>query len=79
MTTLDRSRPFGTIFGDDAGRMFEQDGQYFRGDGSRWSDPAAPAPVADKPATPAKKAGTKPAAPVADVDAQLAAQLGGAA
>lgn len=56
---LDRSRDFGTIQGDDQGRMFEQDGAFFTGDGSAWAEPAA--------AAESKKAGKgKAAAPVAD-------------
>jgi hypothetical protein len=32
--TLDRQRPFGEIFGDSLGRRYEQDGEYFLGDGT---------------------------------------------
>lgn len=73
---LDRSRDFGIIQGDSEGRMFEQDGVYFLGDGSEWSAPAE-----------SKKAGKgKAAAPApepvddgatAAVMNQLAAQLQG--
>lgn len=75
-TTFDRKKPFGTIYNDDQGRMYEQDGNFFRGDGSLWTDPeAADAP---KPAT-GKKTASKPAAgesPAADD--QINAQLGDA-
>ena len=33
---LDKSKPYGTVFGDNQGRVFDQDGEYFRGDGSLW-------------------------------------------
>lgn len=39
---LDKAKPHGHIFGDTAGRHFEQDGRYFRQDGSLWVDPNAP-------------------------------------
>lgn len=65
---LDRSRDYGTIQGDDQGRMFEQDGAYFTGDGSEWSAPSEP-----------KKAGKgkAAAAPAADTvdDGAVAAEL----
>lgn len=79
--TLDRKRPFGAVIGDTEGRNFEQDGQFFRGDGSLWTEPArtgevnAPdAPVLAKPAKKAKAADPAPAA----VDEQLDAQMGAA-
>jgi hypothetical protein len=77
--TFDRSRPYGSVFGDLEGRMYEQDGQFFRGDGSLWTPPAT-ADAVDAPAakaTPkasAKKAAADPAP--ATVDAQLDAQMG---
>lgn len=37
--TLDRTRDFGIIQGDDQGRMFEQDGTFFAGDGAEWTEP----------------------------------------
>jgi hypothetical protein len=77
--TFDRKRPFGTISGDEFGRTYEQDHQFFLADGSLWIAPE-PAPVpevlpaeATKPAP--KKA--KAAEPLAQ-DAQLDAQLGAA-
>lgn len=80
MAQLDRSRPFGTIFNDDEGRFFEQDGKFFGVRGEPWVPPAgeeevaAPAPVkAHKPK--AHKAAAPVPAPSA-VDAQLDAQLG---
>jgi hypothetical protein len=70
---LDRSRDFGTIVGDDQGRRFEQDGVFFLGDGSEWTDPAGV--KKDKPA-PAKAKAAPVAAPVSPaVDDQLTAQL----
>lgn len=80
--TLDRKRPFGAVIGDTEGRNFEQDGNFFRGDGTLWTEPAR-AGEANPPDTPAlakpaaKKA--KPADPApAAVDAQLDAQMGAA-
>lgn len=85
MAGLDRSKPFATVFGDDQGRIYEQGGQYFRGDGSLWTD-AAPAKgeAAAAKAPASKRAAIKPepavpATPAGEQDAQLAAQLGGAA
>lgn len=57
MKALDKSKPFAQVYGDDQGRAFEQDGAFFRGDGSPWgtsgkakpaaaASPAAPAPAA---------------------------------
>lgn len=77
MTKLDTTRAYSTIFNDDHGRSFEQDGHYFTAGGALWHDPAAAAPVKAAPAKP-HKAG-KPAAPAAPVDDQLTAQMGGAA
>lgn len=64
MANLDRKRDFATIVGDDEGRMFEQDGKFFNGDGTPWrprkegaQQPAAskttPAPAPAKPEQPA--------------------------
>jgi hypothetical protein len=33
---LDKTKPHGTVFGDNQGRVYEQDGKYFRGNGSLW-------------------------------------------
>ncbi|MGZ8317504.1 MAG: hypothetical protein ACXWVD_00245 [Telluria sp.] len=80
MAGLDRSKPFATVFGDEHGRIYEQDGHYYRGDGSLWQEgtPKAEAAAAKAPAS--KRAAVKPAEPAAsEQDAQLAAQLGGAA
>lgn len=69
---LDRSREFGTIYGDDKGRVYEQDGRYFLGTGELWVDgDGAPAPKTR--AKPVAEA-AKPADP--GVDDQLNAQLG---
>lgn len=80
--TLNRARPFGTISGDEMGRMYEQEHRYFMADGSAWvepaplvqADPAAGTAPAAKPAA-HKKA--KPAAEPLAQDAQLDAQMGG--
>lgn len=78
MASLDRSRPFGTVIGDDQGRLYEQDGHFFSADGKLWKPPAeqaaAPAPAA---ASAPSKPRAKPAAAAAAADDQLAAQLGG--
>lgn len=75
---LDRSRDFGTIQGDDQGRMFEQDGVFFCGDGSAWAEPVA---AAEPKKTGKGKATAAPAADSVDDGAvageldQVAAQL----
>lgn len=75
-TSLDRTKPFGTIFGDEAGRMYEQDGAYFLGDGSPWQAPEAAAGDVAAPKAGGKK-GKADAAPESPADdSQLAAQLG---
>jgi hypothetical protein len=76
--TLNRARPFGTISGDEFGRMYEQDHQFFMGDGSLWSEPErAPVPelLPDEAPKPAPKKAKAAAEPLAQ-DAQLDAQLG---
>lgn len=51
--TLDRQKPFGEIYGDSEGKRYEQDGEYFRGDGSLWGPPSPPAPEPEaKPVEP---------------------------
>lgn len=79
MAGLDRSRPYAAVIGDDQGRMFEQGGQYFRGDGSPWEPSGASAPAAAKAAPASKRAKVEEAPAPAGADDQLAAQLGGAA
>lgn len=69
MAQLDRLRDFGVIMGDDQGRMFEQDGNYFTGDGEQWAEPAARS-TRKAPAAPAM-----PAQGGDDNKAQLDAQL----
>ncbi len=34
MKTLDRTKDYSTVMGDDQGRVFEQDGVFFRSDGT---------------------------------------------
>lgn len=62
---LDKSKPYGTIYGDQEGRAFEQDGKYFESSGKPWA-----------PEKPAEKAPAKPAAKPVDavVEDQLAKQ-----
>lgn len=74
MATLDRSRHYGHVFNDDFGRMYEQDGKFFIGDGSEWQDPSA-APKAAAP----KRGKAQAEAEAAPSDDQLAAQLGASA
>lgn len=77
--TLDRSKPHGTVWGDDQGRSFEQDGQFFTANGELWQPP--PEPGDDLPVAPPtkRKAAAAPAAEPAatgEVDSELAAQMG---
>lgn len=73
---LDRSKPFGSIFNDDQGRFYEQDGEFFVADGSQWQPKGAEKTrPASKRAEPTEAA---PAAVVTQLDAQLL-QEGGAA
>jgi hypothetical protein len=73
--TLDRKRQFGTISGDEFGRMYEQDHQFFMADGNVWVAPE-PDPLPDvAPDKPAPKKARAAAEPLAQ-DAQLDAQLG---
>jgi hypothetical protein len=37
---LDRDAPYATITGDEQGRVYEQDGNYFTASGALWSEPA---------------------------------------
>lgn len=80
MGALDRSRTFGTVCGDLEGRVYEQDGCFYRGDGTLWvsaapeadvEEDAAPTPV-PKPASRRGKA----THPDVTTDTQLDAQLG---
>jgi hypothetical protein len=79
MAKLDTTRNYATIFNDDQGRAFQQDGKFFGANGAEWIDPAAAAPAAPvaAPAKPPKGKAHK--VEPAPVDDQLAAQLGGAA
>lgn len=73
MKTLDKKRDFGTITGDEQGRMYEQDNCYFTADGSEWQDPAQPRREV-KTAKVDKVVKTDPPGPGDD---QLNAQLNG--
>lgn len=73
MATLDRSRPFGQVFGS-AGYSFEQDGRLFDHRGDEWFDPNAAPP--NTVAKPRSKPGPKPKQMAVDpVDAELDAQM----
>jgi hypothetical protein len=37
---LDRSKPFGLVYGAVDGKSYEQDGRFFWADGSEWTPPA---------------------------------------
>lgn len=68
MTTLDRNRPYGTIYGSHMGASFTQDDNLFNGAGELIGEPkpapkAAPAPKAEKPAKAAKEPEEAPVAP----------------
>lgn len=85
-TTLDRSKPFATVFYDEFGRAFEQDGQFFTGTGALWVEPvtsgaapeAPPAPAPAPKAVKAKAPASARKAPATPEDEQLAAQMAGA-
>lgn len=75
--TFNPNAPYGTIYGDPYGRVYEQEGVYFTGSGELWlptgePDDDAPAPAA---AAKPKKPVAKPAAAANGVDAELAAQM----
>lgn len=72
MKTLDKKRDFGTITGDDQGRMYEQDSCFFTADGSEWQDSAQPRQA--KAVKVDKVVKTDPSGPADD---QLNAQLNG--
>lgn len=79
---LDKSKPHGHIFGDDQGRIYEQDGAFFNGDGTPWRDPAKKEGAAERAAR--EKAEAEAAAAEAErlkaeggADDQLSKQLGG--
>lgn len=59
---LDKSKPHFTVFGDDNGRAFEQDGKFFNGDGTLWTEPEGEGEATAKPAVARKVAAKKPAA-----------------
>lgn len=76
MAALDRKRPFGSVSNDSEGRAYEQDGTFYRADGSAW----APNEPEGDPPSPAKPAAKKKAAATdsAPLDDQLNAQMGNA-
>jgi hypothetical protein len=70
---LDRNKPFGRVCGDSQGRVFEQDGRFYRGDGSEWgSGPVVAALPVGGLAAPAA---LDVVAPLAVVDDQVAQQM----
>lgn len=69
---LDRSQPHGQIFGDDQGRIWEQGGRYFHGDGSPWK------PLGERTTEAKASRATAPSASAAlPANDQLAQQLKG--
>ena len=82
---LDKSKPFGQIFGDLEGRHYDQGGRYFGSDGSLWVDPNAPkkketaAEIAAREKAEADEAArlAAEAKKAAGGDDQLSQQLGG--
>lgn len=74
--TLDKSRDFQTVWGDDSGRAFAQDGQYFNGKGEVIENDFQTAEAAADAAKAKAKPAPKPAAPAGPVaDAQLDKQM----
>jgi hypothetical protein len=77
MKKLDKNKPYGQITGCTEGRVYEQDGVYFNGDGTEWEatdvaikvdEHGMSVPTEDHPSvkkTVAKKAPAKPAAKAA--------------
>jgi hypothetical protein len=57
---LDREQPYGTIYGDEQGRAFEQEGVYFRGDGTVWDEETSPLTPFEPLPEPALKPGLLP-------------------
>lgn len=52
MKTLDKQKPYGTVYGDQLGRCYEQDGVVFDAEGNEWKAPPPP----PEPSEPTKKA-----------------------
>lgn len=73
--TLNRKRPFDTVYGDDKGRKYYQGGVYFDAQGEEWEDPDAKKPLrrttqarVQPPPTPAQPAlPLEPAAPASEM------------
>lgn len=72
MKKLDRKQDFGTITGDDQGRVYEQNYTFFTADGSEWVDPSDNTKAATKADSKPAKAAAKTEA---KADDQLAEQL----
>lgn len=70
---LDRNQPHAQVYGCEQGRIWEQGGRFFNGDGTPWRDPSGKTAPTPTP-TPAVAA-TPDAEPVEDD--QLSAQLKG--
>lgn len=76
--TLDKSKDYATVYGDDKGRVYQQGDHHFRGDGSLWRDPDVKETAAEKKAREeAEAAADKRAADEAEA-AKKAAGAGGA-
>lgn len=74
--TLDKSRDFQTVWGDDSGRAFAQDGQYFNGKGEAIENDFQTAEAAADAAKAKAKPAPKPAAPApTPADAQTDKQM----
>jgi hypothetical protein len=59
-TELDRSRPYGTVYGGSTGASFHQDGKLFRSDGTEVGSTPAPAAPAPEPVPAAPEPAPEP-------------------